>query len=1782
MKLKKAKRGFTLVELLGVVLIIAIIVLIAVPIILNIVKVSKKAANKSSVNALIRSIELNYIDYDFTDDLLFTFGDYSEDSVNSSNGNQSNIKINDINYVKFDVTNNPSTNIEGLINTDSKSISDLIDYKYYDETLYDSEKEYEKIQVEEIEQNIQSMIDDQLSKIDYYDEDNETEYVVETEDKIIYSNVSNNIKKIIQDELLVSGKTPDYGYVLFSAHDGIDIQLKLIYDEFCYIKDSKDNNIRVTENLDDCGFVDFTEEYSNNPDVNFIIDNGDIVSDSNDWYTQKLKVIMYATSPQGDDVDYINYCKTSEDICNPNTDGKKIDGKRFTFNLEETGPTKFCASAVTKSGVVGDVQCSETYKIDIINPKNGKMLISGEKKLSNTDWYTSEVIVSKLEDGSDDESGLYLTQPTMENIGVSSFGTIVSLVSTDVAGNNSFVNGKVKVDLDEPVIYGIDEPIVIKKGTNADFDKGIKVIDAISGGLGYTLSFNSTENLDTGDYEVTYTAYDKAGNSASYIRNVEVLDEREYEDYLDLIDPNDVCIGNDCVCNGGDCVCLNDDCDQLESSKNKDLAITDDYVFTLTPSGEKSLIKRDYWSKTAFYLYARVQNVKGIKIKAIYWCTSISDTLDAEDCNPLEHYDGSRKSPYRNGAEKLSRQIRVNMSNNQKIMSAQASGSTKICAYAVGMDDTRSNVYCSDLYKIDIEKPKAPEFTVEGLKVTNMVGKKEREYYKPGAILKIKSLGTDNLTDSASLNYQLSPTKKMTLEQLMNDGYPISSSMIARVTAKDLAGNSSKVSSLNVSIDRTGPSMVYRKAYTLYSNIQKWSGWRTNEPLRIVLSVSSGGNTGAKVDHFEMSRDKVNWTEVTSEVIVYNPGRYYFKAVDEFGQSSSYITSFYANIILTSDVEQDESINEPIISLSPEEYSTSKQVSISYDDTYEKFLKVTGSKKSTANVDLIKCEYEKTSKTQTNLNLVCDDSQNVSAGSLLEEGQWYKTMVNPVINVYENYTNITARVRNANKKERSVAKQINSIDTIPSVPIITGGSKNWQKEAKISILGASKAPSGIKNYEYCINSTNDSSNCNWIQMNGTELIYKEPGEHYIFYRAVSNTNLISDASLAQYVKIDGTAPIVSTSSGSVANISISDDISGIKQYCVAKNNSSDSCVYATAEENISGKVLINKWYSLSNVNTKQFNFTSDEGGTYYVFAKDAAGNMSDAKTFKIGVSGINAKAYVPGETVEYAGLSWTVINDNGENVSLILDGYYKSGSFGEDSTWNNSTAKQIVNEDFVNNYPELKTELESGSLVYDSDADAYVRLPRYDEISSNIVMNKDYPFWTMTSNGNVVYASLSTGTVYRDVYNATTTMAKSSGYTYSDSSNYDKGQDGQQITDRYITECNGTYKEQITLSPGVTNMVTSSSCGNKQNSYASSVVTYGSKTSSKPNWYYCDSSSGKTKVSESAQTSTYWTYANTSSTNCSLISSYRPSSNVKSLVYRPVIVVKKVLNSNNVPILEDKNYSKGDKVDYASLKWQVVTDNDNTVTLILNGNYKTGNYGTSNVWSSSIAKTVVNEDFVNNNKLIKNAIDNGYIIYDSFSSSYVRLPLKDEIDVSLTSASKLPFWTMTTNNSQIYYSLYNGEFTRNNYNYSLSSYYEDYYMRDPEWETLNDGKAAITVNLMTSCSNTNVETLFTPSMSEDINTTYTISNTCGSVKYNRYASSNWQTTSQSSNSSVTFSYCDSYYGGTYYSDTAYGYQLYWPHATSGSNACALRGVYEPIRIASYIGYRPVITVKKGS
>ena len=122
------------------------------------------------------------------------------------------------------------------------------------------------------------------------------------------------------------------------------------------------------------------------------------------------------------------------------------------------------------------------------------------------------------------------------------------------------------------------------------------------------------------------------------------------------------------------------------------------------------------------------------------------------------------------------------------------------------------------------------------------------------------------------------------------------------------------------------------------------------------------------------------------------------------------------------------------------------------------------------------------------------------------------------------------------------------------------------------------------------------------------------------------------------------------------------------------------------------------------------------------------------------------------------------------------------------------------------------------------------------------------------------------------------------------------------------------------------------------------------------------------------------------------------------------------------------SYSAGQTVSYSGLNWKVISDNGSNVTMVLASNYTTGAFSSSSAsfTSGNNAFDQVNTNFVNAYSVLKNDINNGGIVYDSSSNSYVRIPKQSELSSNISNSSGTNFWTMTASGNNLYYGLADG------------------------------------------------------------------------------------------------------------------------------------------------------------
>ena len=168
------------------------------------------------------------------------------------------------------------------------------------------------------------------------------------------------------------------------------------------------------------------------------------------------------------------------------------------------------------------------------------------------------------------------------------------------------------------------------------------------------------------------------------------------------------------------------------------------------------------------------------------------------------------------------------------------------------------------------------------------------------------------------------------------------------------------------------------------------------------------------------------------------------------------------------------------------------------------------------------------------------------------------------------------------KEKLQIAKSCTDIDD--TIPRIAG-----VQEGNILHLTLVDNESGISGY--CVTNANNSSNCSWVNTENANVdhVLSTSGTYYAF--AKDKKNNISES--IEFVTGDIEKPTVLASiDGKVVSIALSDNAS-VANWCIVNTNSYAECNWQIPESN-------------------SFDYTLTEAGTYYVFAKDSSGNISDS------------------------------------------------------------------------------------------------------------------------------------------------------------------------------------------------------------------------------------------------------------------------------------------------------------------------------------------------------------------------------------------------------------------------------------------------------------------------------------------------------------------------------------------------------------------------------------------
>ena len=254
--------------------------------------------------------------------------------------------------------------------------------------------------------------------------------------------------------------------------------------------------------------------------------------------------------------------------------------------------------------------------------------------------------------------------------------------------------------------------------------------------------------------------------------------------------------------------------------------------------------------------------------------------------------------------------------------------------------------------------------------------------------------------------------------------------------------------------------------------------------------------------------------------------------------------------------------------------------------------------------------------------------------------------------------------------------------------------------------------------------------------------------------------------------------------------------------------------------------LDNNEYEKSNENTKIISgLTPETDYTVTVYIEDEHGIKSNEiiahTTTAVGYTGVSNNEYEVGDIISYSGVEFEVVKDNGDTVTLISKYNVKVDKFGNTSSWNDSTAKGYLNNEWLSDKETIATDIEKGAVIYDSTSNSYIRMIKVEELSSELKNYSNTPFWTMTNIENNVYYALKNANSQYNKYNLTQDVNKT---IYLGSANTLQG-----ITNNYqinnVTETTESLNSDPTKTQVITgNTKTKETLGTGYDSYRVSQV----------------------------------------------------------------------------------------------------------------------------------------------------------------------------------------------------------------------------------------------------------------------------------------------------------------------------------------------------------------------
>ena len=284
------------------------------------------------------------------------------------------------------------------------------------------------------------------------------------------------------------------------------VAMAVIINERCYLKTYL-GDIEIKDDLNcELGYIGPDE-------VNPTISQEVIGTNSNNgWYKEDIYIKINVYDNESGPLGY-KRCVSNEE-CVPDEQVYQLDDTIYIN--KESAENYVCVVGLDNKGNESEKSCIN-YKLDKTAPETGSINIDGTKGIN--DWYISDVTIS-ANNGNDQLSGHDKTVTSVTNLTNNTTGQVVTVTTTDLAGNSSFQDYIIKIDKDKPSITAKEGTIEIFEGESNDtINYFYQPNYSISGGS-FSCNPVNTNTLTFGKNTITCTAL--GGNGLTNVIEKEI------------------------------------------------------------------------------------------------------------------------------------------------------------------------------------------------------------------------------------------------------------------------------------------------------------------------------------------------------------------------------------------------------------------------------------------------------------------------------------------------------------------------------------------------------------------------------------------------------------------------------------------------------------------------------------------------------------------------------------------------------------------------------------------------------------------------------------------------------------------------------------------------------------------------------------------------------------------------------------------------------------------------------------------------------------------------------------------------------------------------------------------------------------------------------------------------------------------------------------------------------------------------------------------------------------